>query len=169
VEKKVIELHAAHEDWGKQRLADEIAQGNNWVAQVSPNTVRRILTDAGAWQPKPPRTSKALRPVVRTADEPGQAVNADLCFVPASHEAALKLPAVSGSSGHLVIERPTEDVPQYPGRIFEDTALGYEDGMRAFVAASAELTPPAPPRAGSPRKPRPPNSKRHSPTASDTP
>jgi transposase InsO family protein/transposase len=147
VEKKVIELHAAHEDWGKQRLADEIAKGNNWVAQVSPNTVRRILTDDGSWQPKPPRTSNALRPVVRTADEPGQAVNADLCFVPASHEAALKLPAVSGSSGHLVIERPKDDVPQYPGRIFENTALDYEDAMQGFVVASAEPKPPAPPLA----------------------
>jgi len=117
------------------------------VAQVSPNTVRRILTDAGAWQPKPPRTSKALRPVVRTAEEPGQTVNVDLCFVPADHEATLKLPAVSGSSGHLVIERPKGDEPQYPGRIFENTALDYEDAMRAFVVASAEPKPLTPPLA----------------------
>jgi transposase InsO family protein len=155
VAQKVIELHAAHRDWGKQRLAHEIAKENNWVAQVSPNTVRRILTDAEVWHPKPPRPSKALRPVVRTADKPGQAVNVDLCFVPASHEAALKLPAVSGSSGHLVIERPKGDVPQYPGRIFEDTALEYEDAMRAFVAASAEPKPPAPPQAdGEPISPK---------------
>jgi hypothetical protein len=51
VEKKVVELHAAHRDWGKHRLAHDIAKGNNWVALVSPNTVRRILTDAGGWNP----------------------------------------------------------------------------------------------------------------------
>jgi hypothetical protein len=80
-----------------------------------------------------------LLTVARTADTPGQTINIDLCFVPASHAAALKLPAVSGSSGHLVIERSQEAAPQYPGRIFEDPALDYEAAMRAFVAAS--LTP----------------------------
>ena len=80
VAQKVIELHAAHRDWGKQRLAHDAKRpkGTTGWRRFSPNTVRRILTDAGAWQPKPPRTSKALRPVVRTADKPGQAVNVDL-------------------------------------------------------------------------------------------
>jgi hypothetical protein len=36
----------------------------------------------------------------------GQTVNVDLCFVPANHVTELKLPAVSGSSGRLVVERP---------------------------------------------------------------
>jgi hypothetical protein len=36
---------------------------------------------------------------------PGQTLNVDLLFVPASHLADVKLPAVSGSSGHLVVER----------------------------------------------------------------
>ena len=54
-----------------------------------------------------------------------------------------------------MIERPTEDVPQYPGRIFENTALEYEDAMRAFVAASAEPKPPVPPLAdGEPVSPK---------------
>lgn len=63
----------------------------------------------------------------------------DLCFVPARHEAAVKLPAVSGSSGRLVIERPQpDDEAQSPGCIFEDPALDYGDAMRTFVAASAQ-------------------------------
>ncbi len=38
----------------------------------------------------------------------------------------LKLPAVSGSSGRLVIERLADDEePQYPGRVFEDQARDY--------------------------------------------
>lgn len=145
VEKKVVELHAAHRDWGKHRLAHEIAKGNNWVALVSPNTVRRILTDAGGWNPAQNSKKKTLLTVARTADTPGQTINIDLCFVPASHAAALKLPAVSGSSGHLVIERSQEAAPQYPGRIFEDPVLDYEDAMRAFVAASLTPKPVAPP------------------------
>jgi transposase len=51
VEAKVLELHRQHEGWGKHRLADEVAKANNWVPLVSPNTVRRILEDAGLWKP----------------------------------------------------------------------------------------------------------------------
>jgi len=75
--------------------------------------------------------------VARTAEEPGQALNVDLCFVPASHAAEVKLPAVSGSSGHLVVERPKDEAVRYPGRIFEDRSLDYAEAMQAFVTASA--------------------------------
>lgn len=51
VEQKVIELKQAHSKWGKERIAQEIAKQNNWVPLVSPNTVRRILVEAGLWQP----------------------------------------------------------------------------------------------------------------------
>jgi transposase InsO family protein len=72
----------------------------------------------------------------------------DLCFVPATHEVAAKLPAVSGSSGQLVVERaPTElDERSWPGRVFEDPALSYEEAMLDFVVASRE-------RASAPEKP----------------
>ncbi len=39
------------------RIADELAKGNNWVPLVSPNTVKRILKDAGLW-PEPEATAK---------------------------------------------------------------------------------------------------------------
>lgn len=78
---------------------------------------------------------------------PGQTVNVDLCFVPASHVAELKLPAVSGSSGRLVIERlPDDGEPHdYPGRVFEDSALDYTQAMLAFAAASMNTSSEAPP------------------------
>ncbi len=41
----------------------------------------------------------------RSADIPGQTLNVDLCFVPVTHTSERKLPAVSGSSGRLVVER----------------------------------------------------------------
>lgn len=67
----------------------------------------------------------------------------DLCFVPASHAAEVKLPAVSGSSGHLVVERPRDETEvQYPGRIFEDQSLDYAEAMQAFVSASAQPSQP---------------------------
>ena len=42
-------MRREHPDWGKRRIADELAKGNNWVPLVSPNTVKRILQDAGLW------------------------------------------------------------------------------------------------------------------------
>lgn len=46
---QVLALHQQHPDWGKQRLADELAKANGWVPLISPNTVKRILRDAGQW------------------------------------------------------------------------------------------------------------------------
>jgi len=67
----------------------------------------------------------------------------DLCFVPAQHEAEVKLPAVSGSSGRLVVERFKDEAEaQYPGRVFEDPSLAYVEAMQAFVAASAQTSLP---------------------------
>ncbi len=49
VEQQVIALRREHLEWGKRRIADEVAKANNWVPLVSPNTVRRILSDANLW------------------------------------------------------------------------------------------------------------------------
>ena len=61
VEEKVIAMRRQHPDWGKRRIADELAKGNNWVPLASPNTVKRILKDAGLW-PKPEATVKKGAP-----------------------------------------------------------------------------------------------------------
>lgn len=50
VEQQVIALRREHPDWGKKRIAEELARANNWVPLVSPNTVKRILKDAGLWE-----------------------------------------------------------------------------------------------------------------------
>ena len=50
IEKKVIALQVGHPRWGKKRIADELAKGNNWEALVSHNTVKRILKEAGLWE-----------------------------------------------------------------------------------------------------------------------
>ena len=56
-----------------------------------------------------------------------------------------KLPAVSGSSGRLQVERlPDADAvvdPTYPGRVFADPQLPYAEAMAAFVAASPPRVP----------------------------
>jgi transposase InsO family protein len=60
--------------------------------------------------------------------------------VPTNHEAADKLPAVSGSSGRLVIEQPKASAHerQWPGQVFADGSRDYAEAMLDFVAASQE-------------------------------
>ena len=55
VEGEVVALRQQQPTWGKQRLADELAKAHGWVPLVCPNTVKRILRDAGLWpEPAPP-------------------------------------------------------------------------------------------------------------------
>ena len=67
-------------------------------------------------------------------------MNVDLCFVPVTHEVADKLPAASGSSGRLIVQRSQAETGEreWPGRVFEDPELPYEEAMCDFVAASQE-------------------------------
>ena len=58
-----------------------------------------------------------------------------------SHLVDVKLPAVSGSSGHLVVERLKEpgQEPDYPGKVFANTELAYVEAVHSFVQASQPL------------------------------
>jgi putative transposase len=49
IAQRVIDLRKQHPDWGKMRISQEMAKANNWVPIVSPNTVKRMLQDAGLW------------------------------------------------------------------------------------------------------------------------
>ncbi len=49
IEAEVVRMRESSPEWGKQRIADELAKANNWVSVVSVNTVRRVLQDAGFW------------------------------------------------------------------------------------------------------------------------
>lgn len=58
VANQVVAMRKEHSAWGKRRIADEMAKGNHWVPLVSPNTVRRILKDAGLWPQAESETKK---------------------------------------------------------------------------------------------------------------
>jgi len=62
VAQEVEKMKRAHPEWGKQRIADEIAKANNWVPLVSVNTVRRILQDAGLWSELTTTSKKRKQP-----------------------------------------------------------------------------------------------------------
>jgi transposase len=67
VEQEVIAMRVQHSDWGKRRIADELAKSHNWVPLVSPNTVKRILKDADLWPEPEARVKKGAR---RSPSEP---------------------------------------------------------------------------------------------------
>jgi transposase len=67
VEEQVIVMRRQHPDWGKKRIADELAKGNNWVPLVSPNTIKRILKDADLW---PELEAKAKKGVLHSLSGP---------------------------------------------------------------------------------------------------
>lgn len=61
-------------------------------------------------------------------------VNIDLCFVPATHALAQKLPAVSGSSGRLVVERPrSSNAHSWPGLALALSEHSYSEAMQTFA------------------------------------
>ena len=71
IEQEVIEMRRQNESWGRQRIADELAKKNNWIPVISPNTVKRILQDAGLWPKPESRSAKGkFEPVSRTAEIP---------------------------------------------------------------------------------------------------
>jgi transposase InsO family protein len=67
--------------------------------------------------------------------------------VPTEHKVAAKLPAVSGSSGRLIVKQPQAETEerQWPGRVFEDPKRDYEQAMRDFVEASQARAKPVEP------------------------
>ena len=64
-------------------------------------------------------------------------MNVDLCFVPTTHPVAGAVPAVSGSSGKLVVSVPKGAGVEgrWPGQVFEREGLAYCEAMDQFVAA----------------------------------
>jgi len=84
---------------------------------------------------------EAAEVLVRHAEQPGQALNVDVCFVPEQHDAQEKLPAVSGSSGRLMVERlPAEGEapPHWPGQIFGEAELDYTAAMHQYAQATRD-------------------------------
>ena len=49
IAQQVIALKQRYPEWGKRQIALEIINTNDAVNTLSPNTVRRILQEAGLW------------------------------------------------------------------------------------------------------------------------
>jgi hypothetical protein len=60
-QQRVTEMWRQNPDWGKVRIAQEMAKANNWVPLVSPNTVGRMLQAAGLWPGSAARGKETLK------------------------------------------------------------------------------------------------------------
>lgn len=49
IKAEVVKLKKGNKEWGKKRIADELAKKNSWVPVISPNTVREVLQEKGMW------------------------------------------------------------------------------------------------------------------------
>ena len=49
IEQQIVELKRQHPSWGKLQIANEIVRTNDGLSTLSPNTVRRVLQEAGLW------------------------------------------------------------------------------------------------------------------------
>jgi transposase InsO family protein len=67
-------------------------------------------------------------------------MNVDLCFVPTEHVSQDKLPAVSGSSGHLVVGKVHDgkESRYWPGQVFADAELDYLESMESYAKMTRE-------------------------------
>ena len=59
---EVIAAKRDHPEWGKRRIADELAKGHGWQAVVSASQVRRILLAADLWPQRSRPTKKGGLP-----------------------------------------------------------------------------------------------------------
>jgi hypothetical protein len=60
IQEKVVAMKEAHPEWGKRRIADELAKANSWVPVISPNAVRRILVENDRWPETEQRDKKTF-------------------------------------------------------------------------------------------------------------
>jgi hypothetical protein len=62
---------------GKRSIANELTKRNNWTPLVSPNTVQRILKDAGLLSQEEKSPPKGPSGKALTSEKPGQTSNSE--------------------------------------------------------------------------------------------
>ena len=137
---EVKEVKGEHPEMGRNAIANEIAKRHGWHRVVSPSTVRRILIREGIIVEKGSSNEEGEEKGeegerVRHAQEPGETINVDLCFVPSVYEGEEEIPAVSGSSGRLVVSKGggSDREKSWPGQVFGKESLSYEEAMDEYI------------------------------------
>lgn len=139
---EVLTYSQAHPSEGYQRVTDRICQAHDYEKVIGRTKVSEILLAArGAASPvltpTPPPVEAATSVGIVHAPRPNQTLNIDLCVVPCTHDGTHAMTSVSLKTAAAGVA-PTESLtpapsPAWPGQIFENTTLSYEEQMRAYV------------------------------------
>jgi transposase len=119
IEEQVVALRQEHPTWGKQRIADELAKANNWVPLVSPNTIKRILRDAGLWHTTP-------------AAQKGAAAQCRASSAQTSQQSGGKLPSTQSP-------KTTKNATVQISRTSATVSRGARSDSRSFLPAPPSL------------------------------
>jgi transposase InsO family protein len=140
---EVLTYSQAHPTEGYQRVTDRICQAHGYEKVIGRTKVSEILLAARAAVAPvvtPPVEADAAVSVVH-APHPNQTLNIDLCVVPCTHDGTHAMTSVSlnaAAAGVAPTESPDPPPsPAWPGQIFENTTLSYEEQMRAYVEQRA--------------------------------
>jgi len=139
VVEEVKEVKRKNPKMGKEAISNEVARRHGWHRVVSPSTVRRILIREGIIGDSSVEEGEEKEEEegegVRHAEEPGETVNVDLCFVPSEYVGEEEIPAVSGSSGRLVVSRVKgcDSERSWAGQVFGEESLSYEEAMEGYI------------------------------------
>jgi len=139
---EVLVYHQAHPDEGYRSVANGIAKAHNWQKVISYSKVREIiLEDQAANSPLlvlviPPVETFGAPPEAVHAPRPNETLNIDLCVVPLTHDgtemASVSLSAALAGATPSAEEQPAP-VMEWPGQVFQDEHLSYEEQMHEYV------------------------------------
>ena len=77
--------------------------------------------------------------MTRHADEPGKTVNVDLCFVSMPEPELAQVDSESSVLVSLAEKSKADSALSYPGQIFADPELSYDEAMHAYADRRAEM------------------------------
>lgn len=139
LQQEVRDYERQHPAAGYRTIANDINKAHGWQKVISHDKVGEIVRPLRAARAAPaPASAPPLVPSPAVhAPYPNETVNIDLCVVPVIHTDASDWVSVSVSQAateSVSLEKPSPaPVAEWPGQVFANPALSYEEQMQAYV------------------------------------
>lgn len=137
---EVLAYWREHQKEGYRSVADGLGKSHGWQKVIGHTKVGEIIREARAGESLPvspgekPAISETATTVVH-APQPNETINIDLCVVPVTHDGTRDLASVSLSAAAAGVSDAIGDngaARSWPGQVFTDTDLPYEEQMRRY-------------------------------------
>ncbi len=136
---EVLAYSREHPKEGYRSVANALRKAHDWQKVISHGKVGAIILEARASEGHPAQPAvqpaSAEIPVVVHAPQPDETVNIDLCVVPVAHDGTSNFASVSlsaAATGHSGATVDSRAPAPWPGQVFADTGLSYEEQMRRY-------------------------------------